>query len=414
MCAFACVLHLFMLPLQTVNNRNMCNYNFHFPFFSFQLLLIAALVLTGCNRQHFTVSGNITDAKDSVLYLENMSLDGPVAVDSVKLDADGAFSFSGDRPEAPEFYRLRISNGIINISVDSIENIKVKASYPTMSTRYEVTGSENCEKIRELALLQQQLLAQAVSISENPTLGVEQSGDSIRKVVEAYKDNVRKNYIFKEPQKAYAYFALFQTLGNMLIFNPRESEMDVKTFAAVATSWDSYYPEALRGKNLHNIAIEGMKQVRILRAKEKPYEVDANKVSQVSLIDIPLIDNKGRRRSLTELKGQVVLLDFHVFASDYSTERIMAMRELYNKYHAQGFQIYQVSLDPDEHFWKTQTAALPWICVHDNDALQSEYLTRYFVQQLPSYFLIDRTNTLRKRGEQINDIEAEISELIKQ
>ena len=251
-------------------------------------------------------------------------------------------------------------------------------------------------------------------VSDNPTLGVRQSADSITKLVEAYKENVRMNYIFKEPQKAYAYFALFQSLGDRLIFNPRESEMDVKTFAAVATSWDTYYPEALRGKNLHNIAIEGMKQVRILKAKERPYDIDASKVSEVSLIDIPLIDNKGKRRSLTELKGQVVLLDFHVFASDHSTERIMLLRELYNKYHARGFQIYRVSLDSNEHFWKTQTAALPWICVRDNNGMQSDYLVRYFVQQLPSYFLIDRTNTLHKRGEQITNLEAEISGLINQ
>ena len=38
-------------------------------------------------------------------------------------------------------------------------------------------------------------------------------------------------------------------------------------------------------------------------------------------------------------------------------KRIMMLRELYNKYHAQGFEIYQVSLDEDEHFWKTRTAA---------------------------------------------------------
>ena len=66
-----------------------------------------------------------------------------------------------------------------------------------------------------------------------------------------------------------------------------------------------------------------MKQIRILKAKEQPYKIDASKVSEVSLIDIPLVDNKGKSRSLSELKGQVVLLDFHVFATDNSTERIM-------------------------------------------------------------------------------------------
>ena len=406
-----CELFFVTLQLQ-IHITMMKKGNHNFSIFNFQFSIIALLLLASCGKGKFHVEGHITEAKDSVLYFENMSLDGPVVVDSVILDADGAFSFSGDRPEAPDFYRLRIANGIINVSVDSIETISIKASYPTMSTQYEVTGSENCSKIKELALLQQQLLAQAIAISYNPSLGAQQTGDSIAHIVEAYKDNVRKNYIFSEPHKAYAYFALFQTLGDQLIFNPRESEMDVKTFAAVATSWDTYYPEALRGKNLHNIAIEGLKQVRILRAKERPYEIDASKVSEVSIIDIPLTDNRGKQRSLTELKGKVVLLDFHVFASDYSTERIMMLRELYNKFHAQGLEIYQVSLDSNEHFWKTQTAALPWISVRDADGARSSYLQRYFIQQLPSYFLIDRSNSLYKRGEQVSDIEAEIKNLL--
>jgi hypothetical protein len=61
-----------------------------------------------------------------------------------------------------------------------------------------------------------------------------------------------------------------------------------------------------------------------------------------------------------------VLLDFHIFATKQSTARIMMLRELYNKYPApSGLEIYQVSLDPDEHFLEGECAALPWICVRD-------------------------------------------------
>ena len=189
----------------------------------------------------------------------------------------------------------------------------------------------------------------------------------------AYKEKVKLDYIFKEPNKAYSYFALFQALGNRLIFNPHESVEDMRVFGAVATSWDTYYPDAERGKNLHNIAIEGMKTQRILQAKQQAVNIDPSKVIVSEIIDVPLVDNHGNRRSLTELKGKVVLLDFHAFSAPGSTQRIMKLREVYNKYHAQGLEIYQVSVDPDEHFWKTQTAALPWINVHDPNNLQSEY-----------------------------------------
>lgn len=375
-------------------------------------LVLCLLAVASCSKNKFNVNGEITQAKDSVLYFENMSLDGPVVMDSVKLGDDGKFAFSGDGVATPEFYRLRIANQIINLSIDSTETVTFKAQYPTMASQYEVTGSENCSKIKELALMQMGLLGQAMAIDRNPTLGVQQAADSIKVIVEKYKQNVKLNYIFKEPNKAYAYFALFQALGNTLIFNPRETNEDVQVFAAVATSWDTYYPEAERGLNLHNIALEGLKAQRIVKARQNGPLLDASKVSVANIIDVPLLDSKGKKRSLTELAGKVVLLDFHAFSSDKSTERIMLLRELYNKYHDKGFEIYQVGLDPNEHFWKTQTALLPWINVYDPDGLQSAYLARYNVQAIPTFFLIDKTNTLYKRDAQIEDLEKEIQNLL--
>ena len=90
----------------------------------------------------------------------------------------------------------------------------------------------------------------------------------------------------------------------------------------------------------------------------------------------------------------------------------MMFRELYNKYHAAGLEIYQVSVDPDEHFWKTSTAAIPWICVRDEDGIQGKSLALYNVQSIPTFFLIDRTNTLQARDAQIKDIEAAIKNLL--
>ena len=72
---------------------------------------------------------------------------------------------------------------------------------------------------------------------------------------------------------------------------------------------------------------------------------------------------------LTDLKGQVVLLNFHAFSLPESPEYIMQMRELYNAYHARGLEIYMVSLDENVHFWKESVASLPWINVYDTQAL---------------------------------------------
>ena len=376
------------------------------------MAVVAVMGLAACSEGKFHVEGNIDGAKDSVLYLEQVGISDISVLDSVRLDEGGKFAFSGDRQEAPEFYRLRISDQIINIAIDSTETVTVKASYPQMATQYEVSGSENCQKIKELALRQIALQQQVVAISEDETLGTEAATDSILSVVERYKDEVKRQYIFPNPDKSYAYFALFQALGDMLIFNPRTNKDDIKVFAAVATSWDTYYPNAERGSNLHNIAIEGMKNVRINEAANAK-TIDASKIQTTGLIDIALADNKGTVRRLTDLKGRVVLLDFHVFATDDSPARILLLRELYNKYHARGLEIYQVSLDTSEHYWKTMSDQLPWVCVWNSEGLQNDIVRIYNLQTLPTWFLIDRGSNLVGRMELMEeDLEHAIARLL--
>ena len=353
------------------------------------LLVMTALALGSCSKEKFHINGTISEAKDSVLYLENISLDGPVAIDSVKLDESGSFDFSEARPEAPEFYRLRIANQFISLSVDSTETISVKAQYPTMAVDYTVEGSENCETIKELSLKNIGLYNQILAIQQNTQMGIEATRDSISKVIESYKNDVKTNYIFKAPMKASSYFALFQTLGNMLIFNPRENKEDIKAFAAVATSWDTYYPNAVRGQNLHNIALEGMKNVRIMENKQN-LQIDPSKINTSGALDISLVNNKGQVSKLSDLKGKVVLLDFH----------------------AQGLEIYQVSVDPNEHFWKQQTAALPWVCVRDPQGIESGLMQTFNIQDIPTFFIVGRDNLLHKRDAQIKDLDAEIQSLL--
>ena len=375
-------------------------------------VLLAAFSVASCNNNKFTVEGQISGAKDSVLYFENVGIEGINVLDSVKLSDNGEFSFSEAANQAPEFYRLRIADQIINVSIDSTETVQIKGEYPGMASNYTVNGSDNCSKIRELALKQIDLQAKAIALQSNTELGIVKANDSIMTLINAYKEDVKREYIYKEPFKAYAYFALFQAIGNYLIFNPRTNKDDIKAFAAVATSWDTYYPHAERGQNLHNIAIEGMKNQRIVEAQNADIQIDANKVQEAGILDISLLDNKGQQRNLTDLKGQVVLLDFHIFAMENSPARIIELREIYNKYHAQGLEIFQVSLDPDEHFWKQQTAALPWVSVRDEDGVNSQRLMLYNVQAVPDFFLIDRGNNLVKRAAQIKDLEAEIKNLL--
>lgn len=371
---------------------------------------MVAMAFAACdNTPKFHIEGNISDAADKTLYLENIALGGVVIMDSAKLNSNGSFSFAAAAPQSPEFYRLRIEDHIINFSVDSTETVNVKATWEKMATDYTIDG-ENNQKIKELANKQIQLQNTVQAIGNSKSLAPGDAQDSILNCIHRYKKDVEQNYIIKGANKPYAYFALFQTVNGYLIFDPINDKEDVRCFAAVATSWDQYYPHSDRAGNLHNIAIRGLKNVRT--PQETVYEIDESKISQANLINIALPDVKGRIHNLTDLTGKVVLLDFTIYGHTASAQRNMELRQIYDKYKDMGLEIYQISLDADEHFWKTNADNLPWICVRDANGLYSSNVRVYGVQDLPTYFVIDRSNSIVKRSEDITDLQAEISKYL--
>lgn len=375
--------------------------------------IAAALLFAGvtaCNNEPaFKVQGEVTDAADKMLYLEQTGLDGIVALDSVELGSNGTFSFSAARPEAPDFYRLRIEDKVINFSVDSTETVEVKADYKNFATDYNIQGSESNQKIKELMLLQTDLQERVNKLAQSGIpVGIVQ--DSLSRMVNAYKNNVKRNYIFVGPNKPYAYFALFQVLNGYMIFDPLNNKEDVKCFAAVATSMNNLYPHADRSRNLYNMVIKGMKNTRAPQVK--PLDIPADKIQETSIIDIPLMDINGTTRHLTDLKGKVVLIDFTAYGSAESGARNLLLREIYDKYAPQGLEIYQISLDTDEHFWKTAADNLPWICVRDPQGPYSTYVNLYGVTKLPTAFLVSRNNELSMRIGEKTNLEEAIKKLL--
>jgi peroxiredoxin len=375
---------------------------------------LLALVLVGLeacdNGPKFKVQGEVSGAADKTLYFEASGLEGIVVLDSVELGNDGCFDFAQARPEAPDFYRLRLEGKVINFSVDSTETVSVKAIADKFDTAYEIGGSVSNQKIKELVLLQGELQNKVDKLTQNRDIPAGIAQQTLSALVNQFKDKVKKEYIFTAPNTTYAYFALFQTLNGYMIFDPMANKDDIKCFAAVATSLNNAYPHADRSRNLYNMVIKGMKNTRTPR--EDVVELPADKIKEVDLIDIELKDLKGNVRRLSDLKNNVVLLDFTVYNHVQAAAHNLALRELYNKYHDKGLEIYQISLDADEHFWKTSADNLPWVCVRDANGIYSQYVTLYSVKNIPSAFLIGRDNVLKSRVETVPDLEAAIKNLL--
>lgn len=364
------------------------------------LFLIISIATFACCRNNgpqFTIEGQITEAADTMLYLEHLTLgDGIVAIDSVKLDGTGDFSLHGPCPSNPEFYRLRIGTQVVNLSIDSTETVRISASLPRMTLGYKAEGSGNCDTIRLLALKLDSLNRQLTRVADDRRLTLAEREERIVALVHAYKDDVKLRFIQNRYDRASSYYAMFQTIDGQMVFNPVSDPSDVTWFTALANAWDMNYPGCQRTENLTNIAMQGRRNTR-----RRTLEIDMSnaKVSESGIIDMGFPDKTGRERRLSDFKGKVVLLDFTAYELKGTQERTLALRELYNKYHARGMEIYQVSLDKNDHYWKTMSDQLPWVCVWDSEGLENDIVRIYNLQTLPTWFLIDRESNLVGRME---------------
>lgn len=375
------------------------------------VLGLCMFFLSACNNSSdFTVKGVVAGADGQLMYLENVGISNVVTLDSIKLAPGGKFKFTEKRPEYPDFYRLRLNNQLINFAVDSTETISFVADAGTFATSYSVEGSENLKAIKAITLAQldaNQAISRLRKEYEDKMISDTTYRMKVLAAADAYKEVARK-YIYSAPMSTAAYFALFQQIDGLLFFDLYDRK-DVKAYGAVATSYNHTYPESPRSKHLYNLTLQSMK---VLRA-QRPVDYSNVETKEISFLDIELPDVRGEVVKLsTVAPGKVVLINFTAYQTEWSPALNMALGELYTKYHDQGLEIYQVSLDSDFHFWRNGASNLPWVTVHDPQSVYSQVAGLYNVKQLPALFILDRKGNLVKRVEDVKKLEADVKAVL--
>lgn len=375
------------------------------------VLGLCMFFLSACNNSSdFTVKGVVVGADGQLMYLENVGISNVVTLDSIKLAPGGKFKFTEKRPEYPDFYRLRLNNQLINFAVDSTETISFVADAGTFATSYSVEGSENSKAIKAITLAQldaNQAISRLRKEYEDKMISDTTYRMKVLAAADAYKEVARK-YIYSAPMSTAAYFALFQQIDGLLFFDLYDRK-DVKAYGAVATSYNHTYPESPRSKHLYNLTLQSMK---VLRA-QRPVDYSNVETKEISFLDIELPDVRGEVVKLsTVAPGKVVLINFTAYQTEWSPALNMALGELYTKYHDQGLEIYQVSLDSDFHFWRNGASNLPWVTVHDPQSVYSQVAGLYNVKQLPALFILDRKGNLVKRVEDVKKLEADVKAVL--
>lgn len=376
------------------------------------LLIPAVGIFLSCSGRHqFTVKGTIKDGNEKMLYLENVTTSKVILLDSVKLSKSGSYKFRHERPLAPDFYRLRLNHQLINFAIDSTEIVTIDADTLQFAQAYSVEGSIESERIKTLTLLQlktSEIYNQLQKQYRSQSITADEYKEKANACIEEYKNEAKK-YIYPDPASASAYFALFQQINGLLIFDPYD-KADSKTYGAVANNWNQRYPDAPRTKHLVQLFTSAL---AIMRG-EKANSLNAKTVENKDYFDVSLLSFDDKAYRLSEIgKGKVVLVDFIAYEMKESPLHNQQLAKVYKKYCDRGFQIYQISLDTDEHFWKNAAFNLPWICVIDPQSFNSDIARKYNVRELPAGFIMNREGEIAKRVKNYADLETDILSCLK-
>lgn len=379
----------------------------------FLLILLVGVVIFSCKEvDTFKVTGNISSAEGDTLYLEHRGLAKITVLDSIVLKSSGAFSFKQSAPKNPEFYQLRIGKNVAVFAVDSTETLQIAVDASNWANSVSIENSptnDQMKQVDDLTLKAAQGIADLEAKHKSGSIDEMAYVEQLDATLQKYKEAVTA-IILGNPSSATAYYAVFQKINDYLIFDPYNKQ-DYSMFGAVATSWSRYYPETERTKHLYEFTMNALKTRR--KQEQQLQLIENITVSEGSgLPDVVLSDVEGSKVSLHSLKGKVVLLDFVVYSADFSPKHNIDLNNIYAKYKSKGFEIYQISLDTDEHFWKTSAANLPWITVRDPLSVNSSLLATYNVRQIPTAYIINAEGDIIARVENYDRLSEELGKVL--
>lgn len=376
------------------------------------LSVIACGFLTACNNsESFKIEGVLNSAAGDTLYLEHRDLADLTLLDSVILKDNGVFKFKQQAPQNPEFYQLRLGKQVVAFAVDSTETLKIKADASDLYSTLVIEDSYTNSRLRVVDSLTKKISKEIDNLDKRHASGIlDDVGyvNNLDSLLTGYKAEI-SNLILANPSSAAAYYAVFQKINDYLIFDPYNKK-DYSMFGAVATSWNRYFPDTKRTKHLNDFTLTALNYRRQLERQEEFFE-NIPIETGTGLPDIVLPDVSGKNVSLSSLNGKVVVLEFIVYNADFSPAHNYQLNTIYNRYKSQGLEVYQISLDSDEHFWKTSADNLPWVTVRDGASVNSPLLSRYNVREIPTTFIINREGEIVSRLENISQLSEELNKV---
>ncbi len=375
-------------------------------------LILIVLILTGCSAQErFELQGTIENGQGMTLYLDELGTSKLTTIDSLIVSNDGSFQAIHELTN-PTFFLLRGSqDNFIILLIRPGEKVRINANMDNLSESYTIKGSPDSKLIQEYDQHLQKNVEQLRELNKiyndsihSPNIGsiITDLDERSNRILEDQKEYTIE-YITTNNHSLVSLLALYQQITpRNYVLDPME---DFGYFEMVDSILYALYPESEPVQALHAQVIELNQRIEASREMELLFGMGAVPP------EIALPNPEGDTITLSSTKGNIVLLDFWAAWCNPCRVENPNLVKHYNKYHAKGFEIFQVSLDRDRENWlgAIEIDGLEqWNHVCD---LNSIVANLYHVQQIPTNFLLDREGKIIARdlrgeelGKKLSDI----------
>ncbi len=372
------------------------------------LLFCISVLVSGCKRGGFSISGTIEGAGNGeYLLLKEVKPGILEPVDSVVPEKDGRFSFRSET-EWPAFFMLSMDeDDFLTLLIAPGEKIEVKAARNSMARPASVTGSDGTSTIIKFREEQDEVKARLMELTDTYNDSIDSPRrpflmDSLDRkaaeIVTAFRE--KSVSLLKENKSSMVSIYLINQhlVPGLQLFEPAKNP---ELFYMVDSALYALYPESDLVLDLHSFVAGLRRSVTVgKRAGEPPVPGDL-------LPDIVLPDPDGDTLSLSSLKGRVVLVDFWAAWCPPCRDENPNLVRLYEMYHRKGFDIFQVSLDLRKEDWVEairNDRLGRWKHVSDLRYRDSEVVKQFGLTEIPASFLIDREGkviSVNLRGEEL-------------
>lgn len=372
----------------------------------FLYVVAVAMLLTSCATSGVKtcVEGRFVCDGDLVVSLERIS-DNYDAIEKIgesMLGADGGFEFEFDvaRDSSPRLYRLSFSNGVrpITLVVAPGDDIYID-SVGNLFLNYKVQGSEESQLIESFNKEYFAAVDKLAQLSEQMAMA---NSNILKLNQEAYKAaenavRVQVRFVGSHSSTIAAFYATRQHVVEEYVPALAGKGISLPHIQTLKLGLEQAYPESPYVAILEREIADAEALVAL-----------TTNIKEESYPDINLDDMYKNMHRLSDLDGKVVLLYFwsaeHVLCNNINAE----LKDIYEKYHDDGFEVYHVSVDTNRALWIEATRAQqhPWISVFGGT--DPRVFAMYSVMEVPMAYIISRDGTMNVCSLESSELEKEI------